>query len=285
MSVLMTIAKFYARVRYRKEDELDSLATQKKLSLPDPPRKFARRCRQSSIAGIKTVWIDETNAENGVLVYLHGGAYYFGPVKEHWDYIATISEKTQMAALMIDYGMAPLYPFPAGIVDTLKVIEHEQLQKYFLLGDSSGAAMVVAAALRLKEAGKQLPKKIILMSPWIDASLENPEVKIDERKDPFMTAKRLATVAKEYAGGADLKDPEISPMFADLDGLPPTLIQVGTADLLISDCRKFHQRCIASGVDVKYEEFPDAFHDFMMLNVLPEAKKAITTQSDFLCSE
>jgi acetyl esterase/lipase len=161
MSILMSIARLYARAVYRKADELDSLATQKKLSLPCPPRKFAGRCRPDSIGDVKVVWVDEQNAKNGVLVYLHGGAYYFGPVKEHWDYIATISARTQMAALMIDYRMAPLYPFPHSIEDVLRVIENVPPANWCLLGDSSGAAMAVATALKLKEAGKGLPRKII----------------------------------------------------------------------------------------------------------------------------
>jgi len=198
MSILMTVAKLYARAVYRKEDELDSLATQRKLSLPDPPRKFAKRCRVTQIGGVRVVWIDENNAANGVLVYLHGGAYYFGPVKEHWDYIAAISQKTQMAALMIDYRMAPLYPFPHGLNDILEVIEKGELAAdWFFLGDSSGAAMAVSAVLMLKEAGRNLPEKIILMSPWVDTSLENPDAKTGERNDPMMTFKRLSTAAEE----------------------------------------------------------------------------------------
>jgi acetyl esterase/lipase len=285
MSILMKIAKAYARFVYRKEDELDSLATQKKLSLPNPPRKFAGRCRATDIGSVKAVWIDEANAKNGALVYLHGGAFYFGPVKEHWDYIAAISKKTEMAALMIDYRMAPVYPFPHGLDDILEAVEKSELPaNWFFLGDSSGAAMAVAAALKLKNAGQSLPRKMILMSPWMDLTMENPDAKRDEVNDPMMTYKRLSTAAREYAAGQDAKDPMISPIFAGLLGLPPMLIQIGTSDLLLSDCRRFHRKCLDSGLDVIYEEYPDGFHDFMMLGPLPEAKKAVKSQADFLAS-
>ena len=289
MGILMKLAKLYARTVYRKEDELDSLRTQKKLSLPRPPRKFAARCRSAEIGGVKAVWIDEANAKNGVLVYLHGGAFYFGPVKEHWDYIAAISRKTQMAALMIDYRMAPLFPFPHSLDDILEVIAASDLPPdWFFLGDSSGATIAVAAALKLKEAGQSLPRKIILMSPWMDITMENPDAKADEHKDPMMTFKRLSTAAWEYAAGHDPNDPLISPMFAELSGLsalPPVLIQIGTADLLLSDCRKFHRKLLDAGNEVIYEEYPDGFHDFMMLGILPEAKKALLSQADFLASQ
>ena len=283
MGILMTIAKLYARAVYRKEDELDSLKTQKKLSLPDPPRKLAKRCRKTEIGSVKAVWIDEANAENGVLVYLHGGAFYFGPVKEHWDYIAAISKKTRMAALMVDYRMAPLYPHPHGLNDILEVIERSALPpNWFFLADSSGAAMAVSASLKLKDAGRPQPKKMILMSPWMDLTMENPDTKAGERSDPMMTFKRLSTAAREHVGATDAKDPLVSPMFADLTGLPPLLIQMGTADLLLADCRKFYTKCREAGVDAAYEEYPDAFHDFMMLVFLAEAKKALDSQAEFL---
>ncbi len=283
MGLLMTIAKLYARAVYRKEDELDSLKTQKKLSLPKPPRKLAKRCRAAEIGSVKVVWIDEANAKNGVLVYLHGGAFYFGPVKEHWDYIAAISKKTRMAALMVDYRMAPRYPHPHGLNDILEVIEKSALPlNWFFLGDSSGAAMAVSAVLKLKDAGGPQPKKLILMSPWTDLTMENPEARVDERNDPMMTFKRLSTAAREHVGGADANDPLVSPMFADLSGLPPLLIQMGTADLLLSDCRKFYAKCREFSVDAVYEEYPDAFHDFMMLVFLSEAKKALASQAEFL---
>jgi acetyl esterase/lipase len=283
MGILMKVAKLYARAVYRKEDELDSLKTQKKLSLPDPPRKLAKRCRAAVTGSVKVVWIDEANAKNGVLVYLHGGAFYFGPVKEHWDYIAAISKKTQMAALMVDYRMAPLYPHPQGLGDILEVVEKSALPpNWFFLGDSSGATMAVSATLKLKDDGRPQPKKIILMSPWMDLTMENPEVKANEHNDPMMTFKRLSTAAREHVGAADAADPLVSPMFADLSGLPPLLIQMGTADLLLSDCRKFYAKCREFSVDAAYEEYPDAFHDFMMLVFLPEAKKALNSQEEFL---
>ncbi len=283
MSIQNTIAKLYVRIVFRKEDELDSLKTQKKLSLPGPPKRYAARSRKVEIGGVNCVWIDEANAKNGVLVYLHGGAYYFGPVKEHWDYIAGISRMTGMAALVIDYRMAPQHPFPAGLDDVIGVVsELDPPGDWFFLGDSSGAGMAVGAALKLKEMNRSLPEKLLLMSPWVDLTLQNPEINLNEHKDPMMTVKRLLTAAREYTAAGDPKDPLISPLFGDVAGLPSTLIQTGTADLLMWDCRKFYQKCLAAQVDVKYEEYPDAFHDFMMLGFLPEAKKALKSQVEFL---
>jgi acetyl esterase/lipase len=285
MGLLMSVAKLYARFVFRKEDEFDSIGTQKKLSLPDPPKRHAARCRKAEIHGVKCIWIDEPNAKNGVLVYLHGGIFYFGPVKEHWDYIADMSKRTGMAALVIDYRMAPQHPFPAGPDDIVAVVSTLDLpENWAFLGDSSGAAMAVAAVFMLKEKNAKHPKKLVLMSPWMDTTLENPDIKLNEHDDPMMTVKRMLTATREYADGHDPMDPLISPMFGDVAGLPQTLIQIGTSDLLLWDARKFHQKCLDAGVDSTYEEYPQGFHDFMMLGFLPESKKALRSQADFLAS-
>jgi acetyl esterase/lipase len=285
MSLQNALAKVYLRLFVRKENEFDSLKTQKELSLPEPPRRIAKRCEKIKIGEVNAFWIDKKNAKRGVLVYLHGGAFYFGPVKEHWQYIAKISRMSQMAALMIDYHMSPKHPFPSGLDDIIEVVEHLNLPPdWFFLGDSSGSGMCVAATFKLRELNKSLPKKLILMSPWVDVTLQNPAIQLNKHEDAMMTVERLLNAASEYTINDNPKNPLISPMFGDVEGLPPTLIQIGTADLLLWDCRKFYMKCLDAGVDVKYEEYPNTFHDFMMAGFLPEAKKALKSQTEFLTS-
>jgi epsilon-lactone hydrolase len=283
MSIQNTIAKLYVRLVFRDEGEFDALKTQRQFNRPEPPRGIAKRSERVP-GNIKAFWIDKANADRGVLVYLHGGAYYFGPVKEHWQYLARICKMTKMAGLMIDYGFAPQHPFPAGLDEVIELVSRLDLpENWFFLGDSSGAGMAVSLVCKFRELGKPLPKKLILMSPWVDLVLDNPDIDLNERDDPMMTVKRLSSAAREYISDADPRDPLISPTFGDLAGLPPTLIQMGMADLLLWDCRKFYQKCLDAGVDVLYEEVPDAFHDFMMLSFLPEAKRALRSQAEFLC--
>lgn len=285
MSLQNEIAKIYVRLVFREKDEdFDSLKTQKELSLPEPPKSIRSRCERVETGSAKSFWIDRENAERGVLVYLHGGAFYFGPVKEHWQYIARISRLAQMAALVIDYRMSPQNPFPAALNDILETVTKLDLpQNWFFVGDSSGGGMCVSAFLKLKEQNAaRLPKKLILLSPWLDATLENPAIELNKHEDAMMTVGRLSKAAGEYAVNDDLKNPLISPMFGALKGLPPTLIQIGTADLLLWDCRKFYLKCLEVGINVQYEEYPKAFHDFMMLSFLPEAKRALKSQVEFL---
>ena len=286
MSLQNEIAKIYVRLVFREKDEdFDSLKTQKKFSLPEPPKGIAKRCEPVEIGAAKSFWIDRQNASRGVLVYLHGGAFYFGPVKEHWQYIAHISRLTQMAALVIDFRMSPQNPFPAALDDIIETVTTLGLpENWFFVGDSSGGGMCVSSVFKLRKLNAPLPKKLMLLSPWLDATLENPAIELNKHDDAFMTVGRLAKAAGEYAINDDLKNPLISPMFGALEGLPPTLIQIGTADLLLWDCRKFYLKCLEAGAPVRYEEYPNAFHDFMMLGFLPEAKRALKSQVEFLLS-
>ncbi len=283
MSIQNTLAKFYVRYVFRDDGEFDSLKTQRELNVPDPPRRIAERCERTQPGDIRAFWIDKHNAERGVLVYLHGGAFYFGPVKEHWEYLARICKLTQMAGVMVDYAIAPQRPFPAGLDEITELVSRLDLpHNWAIMGDSSGAGMAVSAVFKLRELNRPLPPKLVLMSPWTDVTLSSPAIKLTEKDDVMMTVKRLSSAAREYVGDADPRDPLISPMFGDLAGLPQMLIQTGTADLLLWDCRRFYLKCLDAAVAVEYEEYEDAFHDFMMLSFLPEAKRALNTQTRFL---
>lgn len=285
MSLQNEIAKIYVRLVFREDGEFDSLKTQRELSLPEPPKNIAERCEKLEIGAVKSFWIDKENAKNGVLVYLHGGAFYFGPVKEHWQYISQISRQAQMAALVIDYRMSPQHPFPAALDDIAEVVTNLDLpQNWFFVGDSSGGGMCVSMFFKLKESGAKLPKKLMLLSPWLDATLQNPAIDLNKHEDAMMTVERLLNAAREYCANDNPKNPLISPMLGSIEGLPPILLQIGTADLLLWDSRKFYLKCLDAGVNIKYEEYPNAFHDFMMLGFLPEAKKALKSQVEFLTS-
>lgn len=286
MSLRMELAKIYVRLVFKEKDEdFDSLKTQRELSLPEPHKSIAKRCEELEIVGLRSFWIDKENAKNGVLVYLHGGAFYFGPVKEHWQYIALIAKMTNMAALVIGFRMSPQHPFPAALDDIIESVTNVDLpENWFFIGDSSGGGMCVSSFFKLKKLNAKLPKKLILLSPWLDATLENPAINLNKHEDAFMTVERLLNAAREYCVNDDPKNPLISPLLGSIDGLPPTLIQQGTADLLLWDSRKFYLKCLEAGIDVKYEEVPGAFHDFMMLPFLPEAKRALKSQVEFLTS-
>jgi len=292
MSLQNIFAKTFLRVtNYKKRQEKLSFEERQAENLPKPPDEITAKLTWETVEveGARAVWLGRENAPNGVLVYLHGGSYNAGAFKEQWHYLAEISEKTRMAALLIDYKLAPQNPFPAGLDDVLMILETlsaigDLPEKWFLLGDSAGAGLAVAAVYELRTAGISLPKKMILMAGWFDLTLSSPEIRQNPNIDPMLSVGRMVESAKVYAASEDAKNPLVSPLFGDVAGLPPTLMQCGTADLLVWENRRFYQKCLDAGVDVKYEEYAALFHDFMMVEFLPEARKARQSQIEFLLS-
>lgn len=187
-----------------------------------------------------------------------------------------------MAGLLIDYRLAPQNPFPCGLNDVLTVLKNLDLQNYFILGDSAGGGLTVAACYKLSELGEMMPKKIILMSGWFDVTGDNPAIHLNAESDPMLLYKNLKICGKWYAGEENPKSPLISPIYGDVSILPPTLIQIGTNDLLLWDNRKFYLKCLEAGIEVRYEEYENTFHDFMLVGFLKEAKRARKLQVEFL---
>ena len=292
MSVQNLIVKALMRLtRYKKRQLKRTFEEKQAENLPKPPAKIADKIEWEMVAvdGAKAVWLSKENSANGVLVYLHGGSYNAGAFKEQWQYLAEMSERTKMAALLIDYRLAPQNPFPAGLDDVLVILETlsaigDLPEKWFLLGDSAGAGLAAAAFYEVRAAEISLPKKLILMSGWFDLTSETPEIQQNPNVDPMLSYERMLESAKVYVGTEDARNPLISPLFGDVAGFPPTLMQCGTADLLVWENRKFYQKCLDAGVAAKYEEYPNLFHDFMMVAFLPEARKARQSQIEFLLS-
>lgn len=292
MSIQNFLVKAFLRLtNYKKRQSRLSFEEKQTENMPLPPENIADKFGRETVTvdGAKAVWLNREKAAGGVLVYLHGGSYNSGPFKVQWEYLADMCERAQMAALLIDYRLAPQNPFPAGLDDVLMILETLSVtgdlpEKWFLLGDSAGAGLAVATVYELHEAEISLPKKMILMSGWFDLTIGSPEIRQNPDLDLIFNYERLVESARWYTGSEDAKNLLISPLFGIVKTLPPTLMQCGTIDLLIWENRKFYQKCLDAGVDIRYEEFPDLFHDFMMLGFLPESEKARQSQTEFLLS-
>jgi len=279
----MRLANVKGRIRK------NSLNNLQKYSLPNPPAQVARvvTTEKFEINGAKGIWLNKQNAPNGVLVYLHGGGYIVGPLKVQWEYIARLAQATDMAALVIDYKQLPQYAFPAGLNDVITLITTLQengnlLAKWFLLGDSAGGGLALATCYKLRDLAAPLPQKLILMSPWLDISMSNPAFALTASADPMLSLAGIRQAAAQYARANDPSNPLISPVFGNVQGLPPTLIQIGTSEIFLWDNRKFYLKLLEAQVPVQYEEYPELFHVFVIFNYLPEAKKAFQSQVGFL---
>lgn len=285
MSFLNSIAQIYLK-RDKRQSEKSELSFEEKQSgnFPEPPAKIAKRgvFEKIEIDGAKAFWFNKSKQNKGVLVFLHGGSYISGPYKVHWEYFTDMCLRMGMAGILIDYALAPQNPFPNGLNDVLTILQTLKLPNYFLLGDSAGGGLTVATCYKLKRLGEDLPKKIILMSGWFDVTGKNPAIKLNVESDVMLIYKNIEICGKWYAGDENPKNPLISPIYGDVSILPPTLIQIGTNDLLLWDNRKFYLKCLDAGINVHYEEYENTFHDFMLVGILKEAKKARNSQVEFL---
>ena len=285
MSLLNSIAKIYLN-REKRRNQTHGVSFEERQSkiISEPPKDIAKKGTFETIEinGAKATWFNKSNQKKGVLIFLHGGSYTSGPYKEHWEYFADICRRVKMAGLLIDYKIAPQYPFPHGLNDVTTILQSLKLENYFLLGDSAGAGLSVATCYKLSELGENLPKKLILMSGCFDVTVENPAIKLNAESDVMLTFQSIHESAKVYVVNENPRNSLISPIYGDVSVLPPMLIQIGTDDMLLWDNRKFYLKCLDVGIKVKYEEYENTFHDFMLVGFLAEAKKARKSQVLFL---
>lgn len=285
MSLLNTIAKIYLnREKHRINLHGTSFEERQSKIASEPPNNIAKKgiFEKIEIEGAKATWLNRSNQINGVLVFLHGGSYTSGPYKEHWEYFADMCLRMKMAGILIDYKLAPQYPFPHGLNDVIAILQSLKLENYFLLGDSAGAGLSVATCYKLNELGERLPKKMILMSGCFDVTVENPAIRLNAESDVMLTFKSIHESANAYVVNEDPRNRLISPIYGDVSILPPILIQIGTDDMLLWDNRKFYLKLLDAKIEVQYEEYENTFHDFMIVRFLPEAKKARNSQIEFL---
>ncbi|WP_222272469.1 alpha/beta hydrolase fold domain-containing protein [Modestobacter marinus] len=257
---------------------------------PRPPGALlAGQLGQTLAAGgVPVTWVRSSAADRGALVYLHGGSYVTGPVPGQWRWLTVLSAELSAAAVMIDYRLAPEHPHPAALEDVVAALQAltsaEVLRpgRWALAGDSSGGALALVATRTLIAAGSPLPAALVLMAPWVDLTLANPQIPRTEPADPVLTRRFLQPSAEAYAGRTPLSDHRLSPLYGDLAGLPPVHITAGTRDILVHDVRLLRQRLLDAGVAVDYLEEPGALHAYPTLGAGPAADRAVAAQAAFL---
>jgi len=223
-----------------------------------------------------------------VVLYFHGGAYCLGSLDTHRGLAATVARAAQARALLIDYRLAPEHPFPAAVLDAQAAyawlldqgIVPEQVA---LAGDSAGGGLLLALMVSLSEAGQPLPAAGVCLSPWADLSLSGRSWTTNARRELILSAVKMRQMAQLYLGDADPLTPLASPLYADLAGLPPLLIQVGGDEALLSDAEEVALRAKAAGVEVELEVWPGMFHAWQLTSrAIPEARQAIERIGSFL---
>jgi epsilon-lactone hydrolase len=247
------------------------------------------KCEPVDAGGVKAEWIVPPGAaDDRVILYLHGGGYVMGSINTHRAMIARIARASQARALALDYRMAPEHPFPAAVEDSTAAYRWLLAQGYkpskiAISGDSAGGGLTLATLLALRDAGTALPAAAAPISPWTDMEGTGASVKTRAAKDPMVGSANLLPMAKMYVGDRNPKDPLASPLYGDYRGLPPLLIQVGDAEILLDDSTRVAERAKAAGVNVDLEVWDEMMHVWhVFAKILPEGQQAIDKIGKFI---
>ncbi len=237
---------------------------------------------------IKGEWLRPAGSvDDRAILYLHGGGYFMGSCNTHRSTVSRIAKAGRINALSLEYRLAPEHPFPAALEDAVaayKWLLNEGFQPYNIavVGDSAGGGLAIATLLSLRDEGVPLPRVGVCISPWADLKGTGESLSTRAELDPFFDSQMIDASAL-YAGENDLGSPLISPVYADLTGLPPLLIHVGTDEILLSDSTRLAQNAKSAQVDVTLKIWERMWHNFHTLApFMPEANKAIGEIGTFL---
>ncbi len=247
-------------------------------------------CERVSAGGVDGEWIAGGNARyDKAILYFHGGGFRLGSVSSHRELIARISEASGCRVLAINYRLAPEHRFPAPLEDAMAAYRWMldrglKPEHTAFAGDSAGGNLVLAAMLGLRERKLPLPAAGVLMSPWTDLAATAESYVSRADADPIHQRPMILALAKNYLGpDGDPYHPLASPLYADLAGLPPLLIQVGDRETVLDDSIMFADMARAAGVDVELQVWDGMIHAFQMFGVeLAEARRAIASIAGFL---
>ena len=232
--------------------------------------------------GVPAEWTAASGADpTKAIVWLHGGGYCLGGIGSHRGLVTNLSRATGARVLNVDYRLAPESPFPAAVDDAVTAYRYVlstgvEPARVAIGGDSAGGGLTVCAMIALRESGDPLPGAGICISPWSDLTGTADSIAEKADVDPMITPELLDLLSRAYLADADPRTPTASPIFGDLSGLPPLLLQVGGAECLLDDARHLAERAKANGVDVELEEWEDMIHVWhTFADLLPEGRQAI----------
>lgn len=259
----------------------------------DPPRPTTGPMRETTMrgenaGGVPAEWfLRPDSAPDRVFLYFHGGGYSTGSINSHRDFLSRLCIASRMRVLAADYRLAPEHPFPAQLEDAGSVyrwlIEEQGIAPEHIVvgGESAGAGLTLSMLVSLRDAGLPLPAGGVLISGWFDLQASTASMQHNSAYD-FVTRLSIRAMAKRFAPPSDHRNPLVSPVYADLQGLPPLLIQVGAAETLLDDSLRVAQSARESNVDVSLEVWPDMIHAWhVFAPMLEEGRRAISRIGEF----
>ena len=241
------------------------------------------------VGGVSGEWQQASmGSADNVILYLHGGAYVIGSPASHRDMVGAIADAAQARAFIVDYRLAPETIFPGAVDDAVAaykgLLENgEKAGKIIIAGDSAGGGLTMATLVSLKEQGIELPAAAVCLSPWADLTFTGDSMIVKNKVDAMLGRDSLSWFAGLYLAGQDASHPLASPIFADLSGLPPLLIQVGSQEVLLDDAIRLNKAAKQAGVDVSLEVWDGQMHVWHLMSaIVPEGKHAIQVIGTFV---
>ncbi len=226
-------------------------------------------------------------ADAPVVLYLHGGGYFFCSPRTHRPITFGLARRTGGTVLALDYRLAPEHPYPSALDDTIRAVHWLYAagispERLLLAGDSAGGGLAVAALVAMRDAGRPLPAGAICFSPWVDLSCRSASLDTNDRRCAMLFGDSVRRGAQLYLDGADPYDPLVSPVYADLSGLPPLLIHVSDCEVLFDDAVRLAARARDCGVDVELTIWDRLPHVWQMADgLIPEATSALDHAAAF----
>jgi phosphinothricin tripeptide acetyl hydrolase len=255
---------------------------------PTPPDVKVERV---NVPAAPAEWLRPPSAVPGrVVLYLHGGGYVIGSPRSHRHLAAAIAGAAGASALLLDYRLAPEHPFPAAVEDATAayrwLLDQAIAPEHIVIaGDSAGGGLTVATVLALREARVPLPAGGVCISPWVDLTCSGASYATKAAADPIVRRAGVEEMARAYLGATPPRTPLASPLFADLRGLPPLLIHVGSDEVLLDDAVQLAERAKAAGVDATLEISDRMIHVWhWFLPMLDEAQTAVEAIGRFVRS-
>jgi|SRR5579885_2820373 acetyl esterase/lipase len=240
------------------------------------------KCEPVSAGGVKAEWVSAPGADpNRAILYLHGGGYVIGSINTHRSLAGRLSRASKARVLLIDYRLAPENPHPAAVEDAVAAYRWMLQQglkpsRIAVSGDSAGGGLTVATLVAIRDAKLAMPAAGVPISPWVDLEGIGDSMTTKAAVDPIVQKAGLLQMAQAYLAGKDPRTPLAAPLYADLSGLPPLLIQVGTAETLLDDASRLAERARKAGVQVTYEPWENMIHVWhLFAPMLDEGQQAI----------
>ncbi len=253
-----------------------------------PPHPTATT-QEVNIDGILADWVTTPQSlENRAVIYLHGGGFIMGSRRNYGRVAADLAESSQAKVLLLEYRLAPEFPYPAAIEDTVKAYQWLLTQGFnpsqiAFAGDSAGGNLVISTLVKLKSAKITVPAAAWVASPYVNLTLTGETMTSKAEVDLMVSSELLETISKLYIPHQDPKESNISPIYADLSGLPPLLVYVGTEEILLDDALRLTQKAALCKVAVELKVWPDMIHcHHLFAPMLVEGRQAISKAGSFL---